>query len=122
MTIILFVTEFLFFGFSRDRRHCLRNFICEEDAESTMEVSFHIAPCGCGVFRVEWLLETSVACMNFQTVILSQTEIILPHYSIEYSHSSTASRYYYYFRKLNSPRKFISLGASFLEISNWFKV
>jgi len=121
MTIILFVTELLICGFSRDRRHCLWNFICEEDAESTMEVSLHIATNGCGIFRAEWLLETSVACMKFQTVILSQTEIILPHNSIEYNHSSPASRSCYYFRKLNSRRKFI-LGASCLEISNWFKV
>jgi len=122
MRIILFVSEFLICGFSRDRQHCLRNFICEGDAENTMEVPLHIATRGCGVFRAEWLLETSVACMNFETVILFQTEIILSHKSIEYNLSSTASRSYYYFRKLNSQRKFISLGASCLEISNWFKV
>lgn len=122
MIIILFVTEILICGFSRDRQHCLSNFICEEGIESTMEVSFHIATGGCGVFRAEWLLETSDACMNFQTVILSQTEIILLHDSIEYNHSSKASRSYCYFRKLNSPRKFVSLCASCLEISNWFKV
>jgi hypothetical protein len=112
MTIILFVTEFLICVFSRDRRQCLRNFIYEEDAESTMEISLSIATLGCGVFRVEWLLETSVACMNFQTAILSQTEIILQYISIEYNHFPTDSRYYYYSRKLNSPRNFISLGAS----------
>jgi hypothetical protein len=122
MTIILFVTEILICGFSRDRRHCLRNFICEEDAENTMEVPLHIATCGCGVFRAECLLETSVACMNFETVILSQTEIILSHKTIEYNHYSTASRPYYYFRKLNSPRKFVLLEPSCLEISNWFEV
>lgn len=119
---ILFVTEFLICGFSTDLWRCLRNFICKEDVESTMEVSLHIAMRGCGVFKAEWLLETSVACMNFQTVILSQSEIILPHNSIEYNHSSTASRSYYDFRKLNSPRKFIPLGVSRLEITNWFDV
>jgi hypothetical protein len=48
--IILFVTEFLICGFSTDCRHCLRNFIGEEDSESTIEVSLHIAMRGSGVF------------------------------------------------------------------------
>jgi hypothetical protein len=50
MTITRFVTEFLICGFSTDRRHCLRNFIGEEAAESTIEVSLHIAMRGSGVF------------------------------------------------------------------------
>jgi hypothetical protein len=108
--------------FQHRPRSCLRNFICEGDVESTMEVLLHIAMLGCGVFRTEWWLETSVACMNFQTEILSQSEIILPYNSIEYDHSSTTSRSYDDFRKLNSPRKFVSLRASRLEISNWFDV
>jgi hypothetical protein len=122
MTIILFVTEFLICGFSRDRRHCLRNFVWKEYAESTMEISIYIATRGCGVFRAEWLLETSVVCMNFQTVIISHTEIIVPYTSIEQNRTSTDSRFYYYFRKLNSTRKFLSLVASCPEICNWFKV
>jgi hypothetical protein len=50
MTIIRFGTEFLICGFSTDRRHRLRNLIGEEDAESTIEVSLHIAMRGSGAF------------------------------------------------------------------------